>query len=58
MPDTLEESPRSNDAEIETKFWKALKSDRTLMIGIVGVEDGIGQPMTAHASTHSTLSPA
>ena len=37
----------SNDAEIETKFWKALKSDRTLMIGLVGVEDGVGQPMTA-----------
>lgn len=36
-----------NDAEIETKFWKALKSDRTVMLGIVGVEDGVGQPMTA-----------
>lgn len=36
-----------NDAEIETRFWKALKSDRTLMIGVVGVEDGVGQPMTA-----------
>ena len=36
----------SNDAEIETRFWKALKSDRTVMIGLVGVEDGIGQPMT------------
>ena len=37
----------SDDAEIETRFWKALKSDRTVMIGIVGVEDGVGQPMTA-----------
>ena len=37
----------SNDAEIETKFWKALKSDRTVMLGIVGIEDGVGQPMTA-----------
>lgn len=37
----------TNDAEIETRFWKALKSDRTLMIGLVGVEDGVGQPMTA-----------
>lgn len=37
----------SNGAEIETRFWKALKSDRTLMLGIVGVEDGVGQPMTA-----------
>ena len=37
----------SNDAEIETRFWKSLKSDRTVMIGIVGVEGGVGQPMTA-----------
>lgn len=37
----------SNDAEIETRFWKALKSDRTVMLGIVGVEDGVGQPKTA-----------
>lgn len=35
------------DAEIETKFWKALKSDRTVMLGIVNVEAGVGQPMTA-----------
>lgn len=34
-------------AEIEAKFWKALKSDRTVMLGLVGVEDGVGQPMTA-----------
>jgi len=35
------------DAEIETKFWKALNSDRTVMLGIVDVEAGVGQPMTA-----------
>ncbi|WP_091738193.1 pyridoxamine 5'-phosphate oxidase family protein [Phenylobacterium immobile] len=34
-------------AEIEEKFWKALKSDRTVMLGLIGVEDGIGQPMMA-----------
>lgn len=32
--------------EIEAKFWKALKSDRTLMLGIDGVGDGHAQPMT------------
>jgi general stress protein 26 len=34
-------------ADIEKKFWKALKSDRTLMLGLAGVDDGLGQPMTA-----------
>jgi hypothetical protein len=35
-----------NAQDIEAKFWKALKSDRTLMIGLAGVDDGLGQPMT------------
>ncbi|MEE7548386.1 pyridoxamine 5'-phosphate oxidase family protein [Xanthomonas sp. Kuri4-1] len=33
--------------ELETKFWKALKSDRTVMLGLDGVEDGHARPMTA-----------
>lgn len=33
--------------ELEKKFWKALKSDRTLMIGLDGAEDGHTRPMTA-----------
>lgn len=33
--------------EIESKFWKALKSDRTIMLGLTDVEDGRAQPMTA-----------
>ncbi len=33
--------------EIEAKFWKALKSDMTLMLGLDGVEDGHARPMTA-----------
>lgn len=33
-------------ADIEAKFWKALKSDRTVMLGLSGVEDGFSQPMT------------
>ncbi|MEP7242779.1 MAG: pyridoxamine 5'-phosphate oxidase family protein [Gammaproteobacteria bacterium] len=37
----------SNEAEIEAKFWKALKSDMTVMLGLVGVEDAHSQPMTA-----------
>ena len=28
----------SNQAELEAKFWKALKSDRTAMLGLVGAE--------------------
>ena len=34
--------------ELETKLWKALKSDRTLMLGVDGVEDGHSRPMTAN----------
>lgn len=33
--------------ELETKFWKALQSDRTVMLGLDGVEDGHTRPMTA-----------
>jgi general stress protein 26 len=34
-------------AELEAKFWKALKSDRTMMLGLYGMEDAHAQPMTA-----------
>jgi len=33
--------------ELQDKFWKALKSDRTLMLGLDGLEDGHTRPMTA-----------
>ncbi len=33
--------------ELEARFWKSLKSDRTLMLGLDGVEDGHSRPMTA-----------
>ena len=33
--------------ELEVKFWKALKSDMTVMLGLDGVEDGHTRPMTA-----------
>ncbi|MCU0757804.1 MAG: pyridoxamine 5'-phosphate oxidase family protein [Steroidobacteraceae bacterium] len=33
--------------DLEARFWKALKSDRTIMLGLDGVEDGHARPMTA-----------
>jgi len=33
--------------ELETRFWKALKSDMTMMLGLAGVADGHTRPMTA-----------
>lgn len=37
----------SNDAEIKARFWKELKRDRTIMLGLDGVHGGRTQPMTA-----------
>lgn len=37
----------SSQQDIEAKFWKDLKSDRTIMLGLDGVEDGHTRPMTA-----------
>ena len=34
-------------AELEAKFWKALKSDRTALLGLSKGGDGHAQPMTA-----------
>ena len=39
--------------ELEHKMWKALKSDRTLMLGLDGVEDGHSRPMTAQVEGES-----
>lgn len=36
-----------SDSEIESRLWKALKSDMTVMLGLAGVEEGHTQPMTA-----------
>jgi general stress protein 26 len=38
--------------EIETKFWKALESDMTMMLGLVGVDEGHTRPMTAQLNGH------
>ena len=35
------------EAEIARKFWKALRSDRTIMLGLTDAEEGHAQPMTA-----------
>jgi general stress protein 26 len=37
----------ANEAEITERFWKALKSDMFVMLGVDGVDDGHAQPMTA-----------
>ena len=37
----------TDQADLEKKLWKALKSDRTLMLGLVGVQEGHANPMTA-----------
>jgi len=36
----------SDPQELEARFWKALKSDRTMMLGLDAVADGHAQPMT------------
>ena len=33
--------------ELEEKFWSTLKDDRTMMLGLDGIEDGHARPMTA-----------
>jgi general stress protein 26 len=40
-----------SEREIEEKFWKALKSDRTIMLGLAG--EGHAQPMTAQLEDES-----
>lgn len=37
----------ANDRDIEAKFWKALQSDKTMMVGLDGVEAAHPRPMTA-----------
>lgn len=37
----------ATDAEIRRKFWKALKSDMTMFLGLAEGEDGHARPMTA-----------
>jgi general stress protein 26 len=37
----------SKEADLAEKFWKALKADRTVMLGLPDVDGGRAQPMTA-----------
>jgi general stress protein 26 len=37
----------SNAKDIEKKFWKAVKSDMTMMLGLVGTDGSHMRPMTA-----------
>jgi general stress protein 26 len=37
----------TDEAKIREKFWKHLKSDRTIMLGLIGNPEGHSQPMTA-----------
>lgn len=37
----------SSPEELKSKMWKGIDSDRTMMLGIDGVEDGHARPMTA-----------
>ena len=37
----------ANEAEITAKFWKSIKSDRTMMVGLAGVGECLAQPLTA-----------
>lgn len=36
-----------DEQEMREKFWKALKSDMTVMLGLAGVDEGHTRPMTA-----------
>jgi general stress protein 26 len=36
-----------SDAELQSKFWSALQSDMTMMLGLTGVDEGHTRPMTA-----------
>jgi general stress protein 26 len=37
----------ADDEAIKSKFWKALKSDRTMFLGLAEGDDGHARPMTA-----------
>ena len=39
--------------ELEAKFWKALKSDMTVMLALSDVDEGHSQPMTAQLDDES-----
>jgi general stress protein 26 len=42
----LQENKMPTPQQLEAEFWSSLKSDRTMMLGLIGVEDGHTRPMT------------
>ena len=44
-------------AEIEARFWNALKDDRTVMLGLAGGGDAHAQPMTAQLGERDERGP-
>jgi len=44
-------------SELQTKFWKSLRSDMTVMLGLVGAADGHTRPMTAQLDGHGDHGP-
>jgi general stress protein 26 len=52
-PHAFKEDVMSTPQEIEAKFWKALKSDMTMMLGLSGVDDCHTRPMTAQLDHES-----
>ena len=47
----------AKEREIAEKFWKALKSDMTMMLGLADVEEGHSQPMTAQLDDDADVGP-
>jgi general stress protein 26 len=47
----------SDTQAIKARFWKALRSDMTLMLGLDGVDDGHAQPMTAQLDSDEDCGP-
>jgi general stress protein 26 len=37
----------ADEQKLQEKFWQALKSDRTMMLGLAGVDESHTRPMTA-----------
>lgn len=41
----------ASEQDIASRFWKALRTDRVVMLGLAGVDGGHSQPMTAQVGT-------
>jgi general stress protein 26 len=44
-------------ADLEAKFWSAIKSDRTVMLRLAGDGGGLGQPMTVQLEEGAETGP-